>query len=254
MAKITGVKSLYKRLDLEELGAGDALLHDHAGDGDHGKAAVVELLALHLLESERVRRLQAERVEAQVARRVRGLHGPPLDIGVLKGGQDGEHLDDSDRENDGRPEGLERGLLERAERRPVDRAAEERVEDLSQRVSERGQHGDAAVLHLDLAVEADLALGGGALGAVIVRAEAGRVEEAKRPGDARQRLRESVGVELRVGHRHLVLDHGEDRRRALLHRDNGDRARDGQRRRAGERERGRGDGKHGCVSGNEDNG
>merc|ERR1712025_974477 len=65
---------------LEELGAGDALLHDHAGDGDHGEAAVVELLRLHLLERERVRRLQTERVESQVARRVRALDGPPCTL------------------------------------------------------------------------------------------------------------------------------------------------------------------------------
>ena len=52
---------------LEELGAGDQLLDDHAGHGDHGEAPVVDLLGLHGLEARRVLGLEAERVEHEVA-------------------------------------------------------------------------------------------------------------------------------------------------------------------------------------------
>merc|ERR1719163_1648686 len=52
----------------EELLAGDALLHDHAGDGDHGEPAVVELLILHREQLGGVRRLEAEGVKAEVPR------------------------------------------------------------------------------------------------------------------------------------------------------------------------------------------
>merc|ERR1719337_516841 len=50
----------------EELGLRDELLRDHAGDGNHGEPAVVQLLRLHRLELGRVRRRQAERVPAAV--------------------------------------------------------------------------------------------------------------------------------------------------------------------------------------------
>ena len=43
----------------EQLGAGDALLDDHAGDSDHGQSAIVELLGLHLGQLGRVGRLEA---------------------------------------------------------------------------------------------------------------------------------------------------------------------------------------------------
>ena len=73
---------------------------------------------------------------------------------------------------------------------------------LSERIAERSKHRDAAVLELDLTVEADLTLGGGALG-VLGAAKACRVEEVERRRDAGERLRELVRVEIRVGHRHL---------------------------------------------------
>merc|ERR1719502_1022319 len=44
------------------------LLHDETHGGEHGKAAVLQLLGLHLRELLRVGRLEAERVEANVSR------------------------------------------------------------------------------------------------------------------------------------------------------------------------------------------
>merc|ERR1719409_1797460 len=43
------------------------LLDDHAGGGEHGEAAVLELLGLHLLERLGVLGIEAERVEVEVA-------------------------------------------------------------------------------------------------------------------------------------------------------------------------------------------
>ena len=63
---------------LEELVAGGELLAHHAGDRDHGEAAVVELLGLHVLELGRVVRLEPERVKAEVAARVVGADAPQL--------------------------------------------------------------------------------------------------------------------------------------------------------------------------------
>merc|ERR1719238_904329 len=55
---------------LEKRGARLELLDDHARGGEHGEAAVLELLGLHLLERLGVLGLEAERVEVEVARRV----------------------------------------------------------------------------------------------------------------------------------------------------------------------------------------
>merc|ERR1719453_1608756 len=139
---------------LEELAAADELLDHHAGDADHGEAAVVQLLGLHLGELLGVGGLEARRVEAEVAGDVVGADGPRLVAGRALEGENAEDLDDRDEEDDGRPEGLQRRLLEGDVRRHVDAAAEERVELLGDRVAEGGEHGDAAVLDLDLAVEA----------------------------------------------------------------------------------------------------
>merc|ERR1719258_1019680 len=62
-----GCTALTTTTALEELLARDELLDDHAGDADHGEAAVVELLRLHLLELGGRLGLEAERVEAEVA-------------------------------------------------------------------------------------------------------------------------------------------------------------------------------------------
>merc|ERR1719331_2456661 len=47
---------------------GDGLLREEARGGDHGEAAVRELLLLHQPELRRVGRLEVERVEVEVAR------------------------------------------------------------------------------------------------------------------------------------------------------------------------------------------
>eukprot|EP00964_Phaeocystis_antarctica_P047719 scaffold27618_cov58-Phaeocystis_antarctica.AAC.3 len=88
---------------LEELVAGGELLPDHAGHGDHGEAAVVDLLGLgfgsglgfgylHLLELGGVVRLEAHRVEAEVAARVVGAQAPQLAAEGRVEGEDGEDL------------------------------------------------------------------------------------------------------------------------------------------------------------------
>merc|ERR1719359_1607519 len=51
----------------KELLASHQLLCDHAGGGDHGEAAVVELLGLHFLELLRILGLEPKRVKAQVS-------------------------------------------------------------------------------------------------------------------------------------------------------------------------------------------
>eukprot|EP00964_Phaeocystis_antarctica_P031999 scaffold18105_cov60-Phaeocystis_antarctica.AAC.3 len=190
------------RTHLEELAARDALLDDHTGNGDHGEAAVVELLGLHLLELRGVGRLEAERVEAEVvARDVLRLHRP-RGLRRRREVEGREDLRDGDGEDDRRPEGLQRRLLEGGERRRVV-AREERVELLGQREADGRKHRHARVLDLDLAVELDLALR--RLGA-----EAERVEEAKRARDAREALGELDRVERRrrLGHGRGLL-HGE---------------------------------------------
>merc|ERR1712230_160700 len=61
---------LYRGSFLEKLGAGDTVLDHHARNSKHRQPAVVQLLVLHLNELRRISRLQAERVEAEVARLV----------------------------------------------------------------------------------------------------------------------------------------------------------------------------------------
>merc|ERR1719359_1556581 len=79
----------------EQLPARDALLHDHPRDRDHRKAAVVQLLRLHLLELHRVLGLQAKRIEAEVAGLVVRLDLPGVVAGVLEA-EDGEELGQGD--------------------------------------------------------------------------------------------------------------------------------------------------------------
>lgn len=73
-----------------------------------------------------------------------------LDPEALDGG-DREELEDADGEHDARPELLQRRLLVGDVRRHVNAAAEERMEGFSHDEAEGAQHGDAAVLDLDLA-------------------------------------------------------------------------------------------------------
>merc|ERR1711990_1146604 len=79
---------------LEELGTRRQLLPDHAGDADHSEPAVVELLGLHLPELGRAGRLEAERVEAEVARLRVGAQSPLLALERTLELEDGEDLGD----------------------------------------------------------------------------------------------------------------------------------------------------------------
>mmetsp|Transcript_14758 Transcript_14758/g.33907 ORF Transcript_14758/g.33907 Transcript_14758/m.33907 type:complete len:241 (+) Transcript_14758:204-926(+) len=199
----------HSALGSEQLGASDSLLHHHARDGNHREAAVVELLGLHLLELRRVGGLEAHRIEAEVARRVVRADGPQLAAKWRVEGEHREDLDNRKEEHHRGPEGLERRLLEGDVRRDVDRAAEERVELLSQGEAQGGEHGNAGVLQLHLAVEFDLALRR-------ILGEAHRIEEAQRPADAghvhhaeRRRRRRLVQSD----HAHSTGAHRRERRR-----------------------------------------
>merc|ERR1719263_1449674 len=184
--RATEVQSGFLRRGSEQLRAGDALLDDHASDGDHRQAAVVELLVLHREELGRVRRLEPERVEAEVSGLVVAADGPRLRGravleagGRILEGEDGEDLEDGDDGHHRGPEGLKRCLLEGGEGRPVHGPAEERVELLGERVAEGGEHRDASMLQLDLAVEADLSLADFVVAGAILRAEASRSKKPR---------------------------------------------------------------------------
>ena len=143
-----------------QLRARDKLLHDHARDGDHCQPAVVDLLLLHRLEARRILRLEAERIELEVASdaslaRREGL--ADLEAAAGLEGDDREELEDADGQDDRGPELLQRRGLEGDVRRHVNVAAEERVELLADEEAEGREHGDAAVLQLDLAPIADSA-------------------------------------------------------------------------------------------------
>ena len=69
---------------LEEGLVGDELLGDDAGAGEHGEAAVVELLRLHRHQARLVLGLEAERVEAEVARQVVGAERAHLDLSRMR--------------------------------------------------------------------------------------------------------------------------------------------------------------------------
>eukprot|EP00962_Isochrysis_galbana_P048034 scaffold19910_cov145-Isochrysis_galbana.AAC.3 len=134
----------------DELGPGRELLADHAGDGEHGEPAVVDLLGGHLLVLGRRGRFQAERVETEVAGLVVRADRPWLAAEWRVEGEDGEHLHHGDGDDHGGPEGLQRGLLERDVGRYIDRATKERMELLADEEAERRKHRDAAVLQLHL--------------------------------------------------------------------------------------------------------
>merc|ERR1711871_406291 len=185
----------------EELLIRRQLLRDHAGRRDHSKPPVLQLLRLHLLQFLRIRRLQPERIEAQVARLEISPNLPRH--AALLAQRSGEErrcleaedridLGNRDREHHRRPERLERGLLEREVSWHVDVAAEKRVEVLANHEAERSEHPDTPVLQFDLAVELDLALRD-----VVRRAEAKRIEEAKGTGYTRKRLRILNAIERR---------------------------------------------------------
>ena len=103
----------HSRVILKKLVSRNELLYDHTGDTDHGKAAIVDLFGLHLGKLAGTCWLKAQRVEAKVTRNVVRADCPRLITRRILEGEDGKDLDDGDGHDYNRPEGLERGLLER---------------------------------------------------------------------------------------------------------------------------------------------
>merc|ERR1719331_2160739 len=135
---------------LEERGARLELLDDHARGGEHGEAAVLELLGVLGLEAERVEVEVARRVaraELEVVLRHRRLH---------PAAERTERLRHGDEEEDDRPE-ARRHLPELVDANPRNLALEEgREARLADEEAERREHGDAAVRELGLAVALEL--------------------------------------------------------------------------------------------------
>ena len=146
----------------DEVETVDELLGDHAGDGDHGDAAVVDLLELHVVEPLGILTLgQAEGVEGVVSGGVVGLEEEELVRveGVLPRLLDAVGLDGEDEGAEKAPE--ESGdLLEVVDGRAGDVGVEEEggaLDLLADEEAERGEHGDAAVGDLDVSVALSLA-------------------------------------------------------------------------------------------------
>ena len=123
--------------------AGQEVVVSHAGDGDHGEAAVLDLGELAAGEGVRVR-LEAERVEAEVAGAVNRAVGKVEHEGDLEEAHEEEHLPHG--------AGLDRSVVEAPHLLalvPLGHEGEG-VEVLHDGAG-GGEHADAAVLHLGLA-------------------------------------------------------------------------------------------------------
>merc|ERR1719324_982580 len=127
--------------------AGDGLLEEEAERGDHGEAAVRELLLLHLTELGGVLRLEVKRVEAEVAgvvaRAEGGLGLELLAVELAEAEVDAVRLSRADAAGHDNPEpdGELRDLVDGGA--AVGR--EERVELLLDEEAERREYRDAAV-------------------------------------------------------------------------------------------------------------
>merc|ERR1719504_600160 len=137
---------------LEECGTRLELLDDHACGREHGEAAVLELLRLHLLELFGILGPEAGRVEVEVARNVPGTE---LEI-VLRHGrlhpaaECTEGLRHRDEEEYDGPESLGH-LPELVDGNAVDLAPEERRgARLAHEEAEGCEHGHTAVCELGL--------------------------------------------------------------------------------------------------------
>merc|ERR1711943_3139 len=127
----------------DEVEAVDELLGDHAGDGDHRDAAVVDLLELHVVEPGLVIALgEVEGIEGVVTGGVVGLEEEEL-VGI---------------------EGVLPRVLDAGGLNGEDEGAEETPEEdggaldlLADEEAERGEHGNAAVGDLDVRVALGLA-------------------------------------------------------------------------------------------------
>merc|ERR1719478_1058508 len=154
--------------------AGDGLLQQEGGGGEHGEAAVRELLLLHLAELGGVLGLEAERVEAEVARVVAGAEGglrlELLAVQLTEAGLDAERLGGADAAEHHEPDG--RGQLQDLLDGGAAVGGEERVELLLHDEAKRSQHRHAAVRQLRLAEAEHLEL-------ALALHEAGRVPLAE---------------------------------------------------------------------------
>merc|ERR1719331_3604511 len=173
---------------LEELAARDELLDDHASDANHGQAAMVELLGLHLDLLLRVRWVQSQRGQREVARDTICLQGPPFVAANTIWSEwlleyaHGLDFHGADCKDNKGPECFEWCLLECEVGRVINVAAEEWVEFLRDRKTQSSEHSDTAMLELGLAEELRTPLGASRVGEGLAEAE--RIEKANWAADA----------------------------------------------------------------------
>eukprot|EP00961_Rhodomonas_salina_P255560 3453846-Rhodomonas_salina.1 len=137
------------RLEVGDLGdeldgalAGKEVVVGHAGDGDHGKAAVLDLT--ELVDREILAVLEAERVKADVASAVDRAVAELEEEGDLKQADEEEHLPHRAR--------LDGGLVKAPHLLALVPLVHEREGvDILHDGAKRGKHADAAVLDLSLA-------------------------------------------------------------------------------------------------------
>merc|ERR1719478_1962818 len=174
--------------------AGDGLLQQEGGGGEHGEAAVRELLLLHLAELGGVLGLEAERVEAEVARVVAGAEGglrlELLAVQLTEARLDAERLGRADAAEHHEPDG--RGQLRDLLDGGAAVGVEERVELLLHEEARGREHADAAVGELGLAPRAHLLEG-------LAVKEVERVELLERRDRARQAVAELALLARRSG-------------------------------------------------------
>lgn len=141
-------------------------LCDEASSGEHRKAAMLELLGLHLLELGGVLGPEAEGVEVDVAGHIVVTEtelvltlevsgGHPPDLSAV-------HLGHGDGEDQDFPEGLG-DLLEVGDGRAADLSIEQErgaLDLLADQEANEGEHGDASVRELGLPEAADLVVVG----------------------------------------------------------------------------------------------
>jgi hypothetical protein len=151
------VAEFERNVSRQEVQAVDEFLRNHTRDGNHGDAAVVELLqAQHVELFSRLAGAEAERVEVEVARGVAILQQEQL-VGlarILPARLHTAGLSERDDRTDREPE-RRRHLLEVVHRRTGDLRVEQkgRAFDLfANQETNRCEHGHAAVRELSLAV------------------------------------------------------------------------------------------------------
>eukprot|EP00964_Phaeocystis_antarctica_P003950 scaffold2119_cov67-Phaeocystis_antarctica.AAC.6 len=221
----------------------DGLLREEAGRGEHAQAAVLQLLGLHDAELRGVGRLQAERVEADVAGHVVVQQLLEDVLRLVRVGPalgDAQRLAATDEDGDKRPH--DNGQLgELVDGGPAV-AAEERVELLLHKEAGGRQHADAAVGQLGLAPGAHLLERGA--GREVERVEA-LLERRHGADQAEAELTSLVGAGGVLGQLLRILE--ADLLLVVLGHDVGaarEGAGRGERRSGLEGERGRGDGEH----------